>query len=54
MARFDATIGRIFHRIFVCKKCKTKIRTDIVRVLAGKVKCRKCNAKAFRPIKSKK
>jgi len=54
MARFEATIGRLFKRVFVCKKCKTKIRTDIMRVLAGKVKCRRCNSKAFRPIKSKK
>lgn len=54
MARFEATMGRLFNRVFVCKKCKSKIRTDIIRVLSGKVKCRKCNAKAFRPIKSKK
>jgi ribosomal protein L40E len=54
MARFDATMGRLFNRVFVCKKCKSKIRTDIIRVLSGKVKCRKCSAKAFRPIKSKK
>jgi len=54
MAKFEATIGRLFKRIFVCKKCKTKIRTDIARVLTGKVKCRRCNAKAFRPIRTKK
>ncbi len=54
MVRFDATMARLFKRIFVCKKCKRKIRTDIIRVLAGKVKCRKCQGKAFRPIKSKK
>ena len=54
MARFEATMGRLFRRVFVCKRCKTKIRTDIMRVLSGKVKCRKCQGKAFRPINSKK
>ncbi len=54
MARFDATMNRLFRRVFVCKKCKHKIRTDIIRVLSGKVKCRNCQGKAFRPIKSKK
>ena len=54
MAKFEATINRLFKRIFVCKKCKTKIRTDIIRVLSGKVKCRGCQGKAFRPIRAKK
>jgi hypothetical protein len=54
MARFEATKNRLFNRIFVCKKCKQKIRTDIIRVLSGKVKCRSCQAKAFRPIRTKK
>ena len=53
MAKFDAAIGRLFRRIFVCKKCKSKIRTDGSRVLAGAVKCRTCQGKAFRVIKSK-
>mgnify|MGYP001574250354 CR=1 FL=1 len=53
MAKFDATIGRLFRRVFVCKKCKSKVKTDTVRVLAQSVKCRKCGGKAFRVIKSK-
>ena len=54
MVKFEATQNRLFKRIFVCKKCKTKIRTDIMRVIAGKVKCRNCQSKAFRPIRTKK
>ncbi|MBT3984984.1 hypothetical protein HOD38_03595 [archaeon] len=54
MAKFEATTARLFRRIFVCKKCKTKIRTDISRVLQKKVKCRSCQSKAFRPINTKK
>jgi ribosomal protein L40E len=53
MAKFDAVSGRLFRRIFVCRKCKTKIRTDSMRVLAQSVKCRNCGGKAFRVIKSK-
>ncbi|MFH1972618.1 MAG: hypothetical protein ABIJ18_04035 [archaeon] len=54
MARFEATQARLYKRIFVCKKCKTKIRTDINRVLQKKVKCRNCQSKEMRPIKTKK
>ena len=45
--------ARLFHNVFVCKKCKTKIRAPTLKVLAGKVKCRKCGSKALRPIKKK-
>jgi len=54
MARFEETANRLFRRIFVCKKCKTKVRTDIARVLQKKVKCRNCQGKEFRPIRTKK
>ena len=53
MAKFDATIGRLYRRVFVCKKCKSKLRTDISRVIAGSAKCRNCLGKSFRVIKSK-
>lgn len=44
---------RMFTNVFVCKKCCHKIRTDPVRILNGKVKCRKCGSRAFRQIKKK-
>ena len=53
MVKFDATSGRLFKRVFVCRKCKTKIKTDTMRIIAQSVKCRNCGGKAFRPIKSK-
>lgn len=53
MAKFDATAGRLFRRVFVCRKCKAKIRTDTMRIIAKAVKCRNCGGKAFRAIKSK-
>ncbi len=45
---------RLFANVFVCKKCKSKIRTQNNRVRAGTVKCRKCAGKAFRAKKIKK
>ena len=54
MVRFAEATARMFHRTFVCKKCKTKRKAEVRKVLEGKISCRKCGSKAFRPIKSKK
>ena len=44
---------RMFANVFVCKKCSHKIRTEAVRIINGKIRCRKCGSRAFRPIKRK-
>jgi len=54
MARFEETKNRLFSRIFVCKNCKTKVRTDISRVLQKKISCRNCQGKEFRTVRTKK
>lgn len=54
MAKFPEATHRLFSGIFVCKKCKTKIRTNVNKVLQGKVKCRRCGSKELRPIKKAK
>ena len=53
MAKLPAAQARIFKNIFVCKNCKAKIRTEPLKILTGKVNCRKCGRKAFRPIRKK-
>ncbi|MBL7051207.1 50S ribosomal protein L40e [Candidatus Woesearchaeota archaeon] len=53
MAKLPEAEARLFKNIFVCKKCKTKIRADPSKIRAEKIKCRGCNGKAFRPIKKK-
>ena len=53
MAKFQEAMARLFRNIFVCRKCKTKIRAPSIKVLEGKVKCRKCGSKALRPIRRK-
>jgi ribosomal protein L40E len=53
MGKFPEADKRLFHRIFICKNCKSKIRAPILKVLAGKVACRKCAAKTLRVKKKK-
>ncbi|MBW3000404.1 50S ribosomal protein L40e [Candidatus Woesearchaeota archaeon] len=53
MAKFPEAEARFFRNIFICRKCKSKIRAPTLKVMAGKVKCRKCGCKALRPIKKK-
>ncbi len=53
MAKIKEAHDRIFKNMYVCKKCRTKIRSDPQKILKGKVKCRKCKKNAFRPLKKK-
>jgi hypothetical protein len=45
--------GRLFKNMFVCKNCKSKVRSDPRKIIEGKIRCRKCLHKAFRPIRKK-
>ncbi|MFC1682499.1 hypothetical protein ACFL0X_02695 [Nanoarchaeota archaeon] len=53
MAKIPEAQNRLFKNMFVCKKCQTKMRADPLKILKGKVKCRKCDKRAFRPLKKK-
>jgi len=50
-ARAPAAVKRVYERVFICMKCNAKLRSDVLRVKAKKVKCRKCNSKQLRPKK---
>ena len=54
MAKFPEAAGRLFRGVYVCKKCKTKIKAQPLKILQKRIACRRCQCKAFRPIKSKK
>jgi len=43
----------MFRNIFVCRKCKSKLRAPNIKVVGGKVSCRKCGGKVLRPIRKK-
>jgi len=51
MAKFPEATARMFHNVFVCKKCKKKQKTSMQKILQGKVSCKKCGSKSFRAIK---
>jgi ribosomal protein L40E len=48
--RFPEAEKRMFHRVFICMKCGARMKGDLPRVKAGKVKCRICKSKRLRPI----
>ncbi len=53
MAKFPEAEARKFRGMFVCRRCKTKMKAPTLKVIAGKIKCRKCAGKVLRPIKKK-
>ena len=53
MAKFQEAEARNFHNIFICRKCKSKIRAPNIKVIEGKITCRKCGSKALRPVRKK-
>jgi ribosomal protein L40E len=53
MAKFEEAEKRMFRNIFICRKCKSKLRAQPMKVRLGKVSCRKCGCKALRPVKKK-
>lgn len=53
MARFPEAEARLFKRVFVCMRCKRRIKADHTAIMSGKVRCRHCNSKSFRVIKKK-
>lgn len=53
MAKFPEADARLFKNKFVCRKCKSTVKTTNLRVLAGKVKCANCNNRTLRPARKK-
>ena len=53
MSKFAEANARRFKNIFVCRTCKSKIRAPNMKVVQGKVSCRKCTGKALRQVRKK-
>jgi formylmethanofuran dehydrogenase subunit E len=53
MTKFPEAEARRFHNIFVCKVCKSKIRAPNMKVIEGRISCRKCANKKLRTVKKK-
>ena len=54
MVKFEETHARLFNNVFVCKRCKSKQKSTMQRVLQGKILCKKCGGKAFRTLRKAK
>jgi len=53
MAKIPEAQNRLFKNVFVCRNCQTKARSDPQKILKGKVRCRKCKKRRFRPVRKK-
>ena len=53
MVKFPEANVRLFQNVFVCKKCKTKIRSKPLKIIQKRVVCRKCGGKNFRAVRKK-
>ncbi|HLC77519.1 MAG TPA: 50S ribosomal protein L40e [Candidatus Nanoarchaeia archaeon] len=53
MAKIPEAQKRLFKNVFVCKSCQAKVRADAQKIIKGKVKCRKCKRRTFRPLRKK-
>ena len=45
--------ARLYKNMFVCQNCKTKMRAEARKILEGKIRCRNCLKKNFRPVRKK-
>ncbi len=48
--KFPEAEERLFNRVFICMKCGARKRGDLVKLRAGKLKCRRCRSKNLRAI----
>ena len=53
MVKFPEANARLFHNIFICKKCKTRMRSRPIKVIQRKLVCRGCGGKNFRVVRKK-
>ena len=53
MAKFDEAMARLFKNKFICKVCKSAVRAPNMKVIEGKISCRKCKSKSLRTVRKK-
>jgi ribosomal protein L40E len=53
MVKFPEAQARLFKGKFACRRCKTVIKSSMMKIMAGKVSCKKCGSKALRPLRKK-
>ena len=53
MVKFPEAEQRLFRGKFVCRRCKSVVRVPGRKIAEGKVKCRTCDYKTFKPKRKK-
>lgn len=53
MAKFPEAEARIMKNKYVCKKCKSVVKADALKVINEEVSCKRCSSRALR-VKRKK
>lgn len=53
MSKFVEAENRMFKNKFVCKNCKTTLKSTMMKILSGKVKCSRCKSTSLRPCRKK-
>ncbi|MBS3141578.1 50S ribosomal protein L40e [Candidatus Woesearchaeota archaeon] len=53
MVKFPEAQVRLFKNVFICRRCKTKQRTQPLRVIQKTISCRKCGCNDLRPVRKK-
>lgn len=51
--KIPAAQARLLRNVWVCRNCNSKIRAEARKIIEGKVKCRKCKSRAFRPLRKR-
>ncbi len=53
MVKFPEAEARYLRNMFVCRRCKSRLRAPNLKVVQGRINCRKCGDKALRPVRKK-
>ena len=53
MVKFPEAEIRKFRNVFICRKCKAKIKAPNMKIIQGKISCRGCGSKVFKAVRKK-
>jgi len=51
MVKFPEASRRLFHNVYICKSCNTKMRSIPKKINLKVLVCKKCGKRNFRPIR---
>lgn len=53
MGTFPEAEARLYNNVYICRKCESKTRVAIGKILAGKGVCRKCCSSQLRKVRAR-